>query len=190
MREPLESGEIWISRAAHQVRYPARFQLIAAMNPCPCGYYGDNSERCDCTPDRVQQYRQRVSGPLMDRIDLHVDVPSLPPEDLASSLKPSAHTANLDDSLERELVINARDRMLKRQGCLNAGLSSKGLVDHCDLDQISQSTLDEAVARLGISARGYFRILRVARTVADLTGCKRIDRRHLMEAIGYRRSGS
>lgn len=184
LREPLESGEIWISRAAHQVRYPARFQLIAAMNPCPCGYYGDERHPCECTVDRIHQYRARVSGPLLDRIDLHVEVPALPPGTLATSVTSADKSEN---ETVRVRIADARRLMIDRQGCLNAALKPGDIYRYCRLSEADQVMLEAAVNRLGISTRGYFRIIRVARTIADLSGSKRITAGHLMEAVGYRR---
>ncbi|MGI9323171.1 MAG: YifB family Mg chelatase-like AAA ATPase [Pseudomonadales bacterium] len=182
LREPLESGEIWISRANSQAKYPANFQLVAAMNPCPCGYYGDDRHECECSPDRIQRYRNRVSGPLMDRIDLHVEVPALPPGEL--SKPPPAEDTDLP---MRQLVADTRKRMLARQGCLNSDLGSKKLHKVCQLSSEDSHRLDRAVAKLGISPRGYFRILRVARTIADLSECEWIGSSHLNEALSFRR---
>lgn len=182
LREPLESGEIWLSRASSQARYPAGFQLVAAMNPCPCGYYGSESHECECSVDRIQRYRSKVSGPLLDRIDLHVEVPALPPGEISS---PPA--ASQEDADAQRQVAAARDRMQRRQACLNAGLGAKAMHSACRLSGESSEWLDKAVSRLGISARGYFRILRVARTLADLAGSEAIAMPHLTEALSYRR---
>lgn len=181
LREPLESGEVWISRASAQVRYPARFQLIAAMNPCPCGYAGDGTEACDCSPDRVSRYRSKVSGPLLDRIDLHVDVPAIP---RGTFLKHTNETARGNELVKK--VSQARNTMLGRQGMPNAHLSGQGLKAYCDLDRDERHFLDEAIHRLGISARGYFKILKVARTIADLEGAEHVTQGHIIEALGYR----
>lgn len=183
LRQPLESGEIWISRAAVQVRYPASFQLIAAMNPCPCGYYGDERHRCECTAERIHRYRSRLSGPLLDRIDLHVEVPPLPPGTLLQSTKKSG----VSDKQIRQHIRLTRDRMINRQGILNSKLQSPGVDKFCRLSNKDQQFLDQSVTRLGISTRGYFKILKVARTIADLADVKSIDTPHLLEAIGYRR---
>lgn len=182
LREPLESNEIWISRANSQARYPADFQLVAAMNPCPCGYYGDDRHECECSPDRIQRYRGKISGPLLDRIDIHVEVPALPPGELS---RPSP--VDDSDAQARQQVAETRERMLARQGCLNAQLGSKGVQQVCQLSREDSEKLDRAVARLGISPRGYFRILRVARTLADLAGSEQIASAHLSEALSFRR---
>jgi len=176
LREPLESGRIVISRAAIQAEYPARFQLITAMNPCPCGYAGDESGRCHCSPDQIARYRARVSGPLLDRIDLHVEVPrqkisQMPPGE------PSAAVA--------VRVARARVRQHQRES-LNACLDVAGVREHCRLDSAGEKLLENACERLQLSARAHQRILKVARTIADLDGVGAIGNQHLAEAIGYR----
>ncbi|MBT4494638.1 MAG: YifB family Mg chelatase-like AAA ATPase [Gammaproteobacteria bacterium] len=182
LREPMESGEIWISRAAHQVRYPADFQLIAAMNPCPCGYAGDDRNPCECTADRIHRYRARLSGPLLDRIDIHVEVPALPPGTLARTSPKS-----MDDQALISHVEASRTCMVERQGVLNCKLQGSQLSKHCAISDRDQQFLDQSVARLGISTRGYFKILRVARTIADLSHQHDIGTNHLTEALGYRK---
>jgi magnesium chelatase family protein len=181
LREPLESGRITISRAARQAEYPARFQLVAAMNPCPCGYAGHPSGRCRCTAEQIQRYRARISGPLMDRIDLHVEVPVLEPEALrrATPGEPSATV--------RGRVEAARKRQLSRTGRPNARLEPKEVERHCRLRERDAQLLSRAAEQLGLSARAYHRILRVARTIADLAGAEAIGTEHLTEAITYRR---
>ncbi len=181
LREPLESGEIWISRATHQVRYPARFQLVAAMNPCPCGYMGDPTHECECTVDRIQRYRNKVSGPLLDRIDLHIEVPALPPGSLAKPAEPEA------DQQYLVRVRDARTLMLDRQGCLNSALKGDLLRTVCNISDKDQQHLEKAVNQLGISARGYFKILKVARTIADLSGDQQILTNHVTKALAFRR---
>lgn len=176
LREPLESGRILISRAALQAEFPARFQLVAAMNPCPCGYAGDPSGRCKCTPDQVRRYRDRVSGPLLDRIDLHVEVPRQRLNDQATG-EPSEAV--------RARVLAARERQSAR-GTVNARLDVAGIRNHCALPPKSSRFLEQACERLQLSARAHHRILRVARTIADLDGHARIELQHLSEAIGYR----
>ncbi len=183
LREPLENGAIWISRASATVRFPARFQLIAAMNPCPCGFAGDESHHCDCTADAIQRYRNKISGPLLDRIDIHVEVPQLPRGVLSSR----ANERTEGNGLLKE-VAGARDRMYSRQDRPNAQLSGEHLRQTCHLAPSQRTMLDDAVTRLGISARGYFKVLKVARTISDLAGRDRILDEHLMEALGYRRS--
>lgn len=182
LREPLESGTVSISRAARSAEFPARFQLVAAMNPCPCGWAGDNSGRCRCSGDVVQRYRSRISGPLLDRIDLHVEVPRLPPQELrpdAPAGEPSAQV--------RARVEQARAIQLARTGRLNAQLGQSETLTLCRLTDSDQALLEHAIDRLRLSARSMQRILRVARTIADLAGAEVIETPHLTEALGYRR---
>jgi magnesium chelatase family protein len=180
LREPLESGEIVISRAHRSVTYPAGFQLIAAMNPCPCGYYGDASGRCQCSPDQVRRYQGQTSGPLLDRIDLHVTVPPLPPAMLQQA--PPGETS---DQVQAR-VMAARQRQLDRQGCVNAQLSGAVRDQHCGLSQADTVWFLDTIEALSLSARAYHRLLSVARTIADLAGSDAIERLHLMEALGFR----
>ena len=182
LREPLESGTIVISRAARQAEFPARFQLVAAMNPCPCGYFGDASERCRCTPERIRQYRARVSGPLLDRIDMHVEVPAVPRAELLSASAPPAESSQA----VRARVEAARQRQLARSGVPNHLLGVKHIEKVCALDAESRALLELAGTRLGFSARAYHRIMKVARTIADLEGQERIASVHVGEAIQYR----
>jgi magnesium chelatase family protein len=181
LREPLESGHVAISRAARRAEFPARFQLVAAMNPCPCGYAGDPSGRCRCTPDAVQRYRQRVSGPLLDRIDLKLEMPRVPQAELREA------GAGESSVLVRERVMAARTRQLARAGKPNAALGNAEIARDCALEAHSHVLLDRAIERLGLSARAYHRVLRVARTIADLGGHERIDAEHVSESILYRR---
>ncbi|MFQ5993508.1 MAG: YifB family Mg chelatase-like AAA ATPase [Acidiferrobacterales bacterium] len=182
LREPLESGVINISRAARHVEFPARFQLVAAMNPCPCGYFSDGSGRCRCTPERVRTYRSRVSGPLLDRIDMHVEVPAVPRAQLLHREPSQAETSGTVQGR----VQTARTRQLERSGCPNHALSSKQIDNVCALDIAERDFLERAMAQLGLSARAYHRVLKVARTIADLTGEADIASAHLGEALQYR----
>ena len=185
LREPLETGVVNIARAARQASFPAQFQLVAAMNPCPCGHRGDPRGRCRCTPDQVTRYRGRLSGPLLDRIDLVVEVPVPPPE--ALTLGPDA--PGPDESAEvRAHVIVARDRAWARQGTLNARLDAAGVARYCAPVPAAQALLAKAVTRLGLSARAFHRIAKVARTIADLAGEVSIESVHMAEAIGCRRA--
>ncbi|WP_372965080.1 YifB family Mg chelatase-like AAA ATPase [Marinobacter sp.] len=180
LREPMESGEIAISRAARQVTFPAKFQVVAAMNPCPCGYSGHPNIECRCSPAQVMRYRSKISGPLLDRFDLHVEVPVQAGDVLLGRSEPGESSA-----VVRARVLNARARQTER-GCLNASLAGKGLDEACRLDAGSEKLLASAMERLGLSARALHRILRVARTLADLEGQDNLARHHLMEALGYR----
>ncbi|MBV1915871.1 MAG: YifB family Mg chelatase-like AAA ATPase [Pseudomonadales bacterium] len=181
LREPLESGEITISRAARQVRFPADFQLVAAMNPCPCGYAGDASGRCHCSSQQIERYRDRISGPLLDRIDLHLTVPTLPKSALS---KTDLHTEPSAAVLGR--VTSARQFQLKRQQKPNRELTTSELEQHCKLTADNQKLLETAMEKLNLSARAYHRIIKVARTIADLEGQTEIAQPHLSEAISYR----
>ncbi|SEM80373.1 YifB family Mg chelatase-like AAA ATPase [Halomonas caseinilytica] len=179
MREPMESGQIHIARANHERRYPARFQLVAAMNPCPCGHLGDPRQACHCTAAQIQRYQARLSGPLLDRIDLQVEVPALPAEQLTS------REPGEDSAMVRERVLAARERQWAR-GALNAHLAGPDLEAACALGGEDRAWLAEVLERLQLSARAFHRVLRVALTLADLAGAPQPAREHLIEAIGYR----
>lgn len=184
LREPLESGQIMISRAARQSCFPAQFQLVAAMNPCPCGYAGDARQRCKCTPDQVQRYRSRISGPLLDRIDLSVEVPRVPLTELGAPR--GEHDE--DSATVRARVMRARHYALQRAGRANAEINSRELERDCALGPAERRWFEAALERLGLSARAYHRTLRVARTIADLDGgAGLLERSHLAEALQYRR---
>lgn len=183
LREPLESGQITISRAAYQADFPARFQLICAMNPCPCGYLGDATRKCQCSQEQVRRYRARLSGPLLDRIDMHIEVPRLPHQDLCG-----ANAALVESSeIVRQRVARAHQRQLQRAGCGNHQLTPKQITQFCPLQASDAQLLEKALERLQLSARAYHRILKVARTIADLADSPQIQSPHLMEAISYRR---
>ena len=181
LREPLETGHITISRAAQRADFPARFQMIAAMNPCPCGFLGSPQRACRCTPDQVSRYQGKLSGPLLDRIDLHVEVPALPPDQLVQA-PPGEATATLRERVER-----ARAVAMARQGKPNHALQGQEIDDHVHLDAAAAKFLNVAAARLGWSARSTHRALKVARTIADLAGAATTEVSHVAEAVQYRR---
>ncbi|MGQ9660481.1 MAG: YifB family Mg chelatase-like AAA ATPase [Thermochromatium sp.] len=183
LREPLESGWIDIARAAQRVRFPAQFQMVAAMNPCPCGYLGDGTGRCRCTAEQIARYRRRLSGPLLDRIDLHIEVLRLEADQLTAPASRATETT----AQVRVRVMAARERQLARAGKPNAALTPAEIDRDCALDASGRRLMEQALTRLALSARAYHRILKVARTIADLAGAERIDTTHLSEAISYRR---
>jgi magnesium chelatase family protein len=181
LREPLESGHIVISRAAQQAEFPASFQLVAAMNPCPCGHLGDPNGQCHCSFEQVRRYRTRVSGPLLDRIDLHIEVPNLPRAELRQEVV-------RENSAEvRARVIAAHQRQLNRSGKPNSRLANREVDKVCKLSEMDERLLDTAIEQLGLSARAWYRILKVARTIADLAESESIETPYLTEAITYRR---
>ncbi|MEO1829297.1 MAG: YifB family Mg chelatase-like AAA ATPase [Pseudomonas sp.] len=181
LREPLESGSIHIARAREQLRFPARFQLVAAMNPCPCGYQGDPSGRCRCTPEQIQRYRGKLSGPLLDRIDLHLAMRNEP-----FKLTGETGRSKPDTATAAAQVAAARHAQQQRQQCLNAHLDLAGIQQHCALTETDGRWLEQAVERLGLSRRASHRVLKVARTLADLAGSPNLERAHLAEALQYR----
>lgn len=182
LREPLESGTIHVSRAARQSIFPARFQLVAAMNPCPCGWLGHASGRCHCGPDQVLRYRRRVSGALYDRIDIAIEVPAVGAGEMTSSTSAAGTSADVRTRVER-----AHLRQMERQGKCNAQLSPADIPKHCVQSPATLRLLADAMSRWSLSARGYHRVLKVARTIADVAGSDVIEAPHVAEAIGYRR---
>lgn len=184
LREPLESGHITISRAARQADFPAQFQLIAAMNPCPCGYLGHFNNKCRCTPDNVTRYKAKISGPLLDRIDMHIEVPALKEEELTGA------SVSENSGAIRIRVEQARTVQIARQGKANFALGTKEMEVYCQPDEAGLALLKTAISRLNLSARAYHRILKVARTIADVAGETDIQSNHIAEAIQYRRGES
>jgi magnesium chelatase family protein len=182
LREPLETGQITISRAARRAEFPARFQFVGAMNPCPCGYLGAPHKACRCTPDQVARYQGKLSGPLLDRIDLHVEVPTLGADYLLE-----APTGESTESI-RSRCEAARERAVRRQGKANQELQGREIDQHAALDDAALKFLQKAAARLGWSARSTHRALKVARTIADLAGAATTEVAHVAEAIQYRRT--
>ncbi|MEP6770285.1 MAG: YifB family Mg chelatase-like AAA ATPase [Polaromonas sp.] len=182
LREPLESGTITISRAAQRAEFPARFQLVAAMNPCPCGYLGSNLRACRCSSEQVSRYQGKLSGPLLDRIDLHVEVGALAAGELVNA-PPGESTTVI-----RARVAAARERAIARQGTTNQALEGQAIDAQCQLDDAAAKFLNTAAARLGWSGRSIHRCLKVARTIADLAGAQSVQMSHVAEAVQYRRA--
>jgi magnesium chelatase family protein len=170
-----------ISRAARQAEFPARFQLIAAMNPCPCGYLGHFSGRCHCTPDQVARYRGRISGPLLDRIDIHVEVAAVPQEDLLRQ------AGGEESGAVRERVATAHRVQIERQGKSNSSLATREIDRWCRTEPAAEGLLRQAISRLNLSARAYHRVLKLARSIADLARSEAIAVAHVAEAIQYRK---
>ncbi|MCW8887367.1 MAG: YifB family Mg chelatase-like AAA ATPase [Motiliproteus sp.] len=182
LREPLESGSICISRAAQQVVFPARFQLVGAMNPCPCGYYGDSSGRCRCSQEQIKRYQSRISGPVLDRLDLHVEF-----QPLAFSELTESGGAEENSDRVRKRVVAARQLQLQRRGRVNSQLSHQQLQQDCPIDGDNLRLMERAMESLRLSARAYHRVLRVARTLADLEAEEQVQRHHLLESLSYRK---
>ena len=185
MRQPLEEGAVTIARAALSVTFPARFMLAAAMNPCPCGFFGDATHECHCTPPQIQRYVSKISGPLLDRMDIHIEVPAVKYKELRGE------TTAEDSAAVRERVLHARQRQQQRfagekRVYANAQMPPKLIRKHCAISADGERLLETAVTRLGLSARAHDRILKVARTIADLDEAEGVEPRHLSEAIQYR----
>jgi magnesium chelatase family protein len=183
LREPLESGRIVISRAANQVEYPANFQLIAAMNPCPCGYLGDASSRCRCTEEQINRYQYKISGPLLDRLDMIIEVHSIPEAIIQQTRDSRAETS----TMIQQRVITAFNKQIERCGISNSALNTSDIEQFCVLGDTDKSLLQTATRKLGLSGRAIHRILKVARTIADISASENIETRHLSEAINYRK---
>jgi magnesium chelatase family protein len=183
LREPLENGRILISRAARQTEYPARFQLIAAMNPCPCAWLGDPSGRCHCTGEQIRRYRNRISGPLLDRIDMHLEVPRLSFEEMNGPKGEASRVV-------RERVTRSRAVQLKRNNTLNSQLTHQQIDEVCALKKTDQWLLQQIIEKLQLTARAHHRILKLARTIADMEGAEAINTKHLTEAANYRKLDS
>ncbi|MGE3318311.1 MAG: YifB family Mg chelatase-like AAA ATPase [Candidatus Berkiella sp.] len=183
LREPLESGSIHLSRAGGQAEYPAACQLIAAMNPCPCGYLSSPTHACDCTSEQIHRYRSKISGPLLDRIDMHIEVPALPSSQLAAF---TPHEEQTSQTVQKR-VEAARKIQLERRPYPNAKMTTRDIVLFCKLEQATSQLLTTAMDKLGISARAYHRILKVARTIADLDNSENIQNSHIAQAIQYRK---
>jgi magnesium chelatase family protein len=185
IRQPLEDGFVTVSRAKGTVRFPAEFMLVAAMNPCPCGYFGTDLRRCRCTPNQIEKYLRKISGPLIDRIDIHIDVPAV------SFRKLRSKSDQLDSASLRAKVVEARERQQQRFGdgkvMTNARMSHKQVRKFCELDTSSEMMLKQAMMEFGLSARAHDKICKVARTIADIAGAERISPEHIAEAISYRK---
>ncbi|MCA9113061.1 MAG: ATP-binding protein, partial [Planctomycetaceae bacterium] len=185
LRQPLEENCVTISRAMGSVTFPARLMLVAAMNPCPCGFRGDPKRQCNCNPMQIERYLSRISGPLLDRIDIHIEVPPVPFRELSDK------TSGTNSQAMREKVIEARERQTRRfrddpASSANGKMTPKQIRTHCKLDPDAESLLKAAMEGMGLSARAHDKILRVSRTIADLAGCDEIASEHLTEAINYR----
>jgi len=184
LRQPMENGEVTVSRAVASITYPASFMLVSAMNPCPCGYFGDTRHQCTCTPGLIQRYRRRVSGPLLDRIDIHIEVPAVPYKDLSTE-----YSGERSDTI-RERVLMARNiqstRFKSDKIYCNGQMKTRHIRKYGILKPEAQTLLDTAMQKLGLSARAYARILKLSRTIADLEPSEKIDPHHISEAIQYR----
>jgi magnesium chelatase family protein len=186
MRQPLEDGTVCIARAAMSLTFPARFMLAAAMNPCPCGFHNDRTRECHCTPPMIQRYISKISGPLLDRIDIHIDVPAVNYKEMRATSEPESSAKIL------ERVVRTRDIQLKRFGgrreklFCNAQMPPQLIRKFCELSGDCERLLERAMVQQGLSARAHDRILKVARTIADVEGCVQLEPKHIAEAIQYR----
>ncbi|HEY9016533.1 MAG TPA: ATP-binding protein, partial [Gemmatimonadales bacterium] len=185
LRQPMEDGVVTLSRAAVSLTYPARFMLAAAMNPCPCGYLGDSVHPCSCGPISVERYRSRISGPLLDRIDIHLEVPAVAYGDLVGPQREEAST-EIRCRVEQARELQRRRFQGQRGIHANAHMTARDLKRHCRISAPVESVLRQAVSRLGLSARAYHRVLKIARTIADLAGAAELTTGHVGEAIQYR----
>ncbi len=185
MRQPLEDGKVTVSRAAGSVTFPSEFMLVAAMNPCPCGYFGDLKRECRCSPIQVQRYRQRISGPLLDRIDLHIEVPAVEYREISSTRAEEPSAAIRDRIVRAREGQQARFRSDAKVNC-NARMGPRQIKQYCSLGEEAQELIRIAMTELNLSARAYDRILKVSRTIADLAEVNDIGPEHVSEAIQYR----
>ncbi len=184
LRQPMEDGYVTIARALTSITYPAKFMLVAAMNPCPCGYFSDPNHECTCTYTKINRYRSKVSGPLMDRIDIHVDVPAVRYKDLAGEHEAET-SADIRERMNRARAIQS-ERLKRTKIYCNAQMSNRHIKKYCPVDRDSHTLLEAAIDKLGLSARAFTRILRIARTIADLEQSADIAAHHVAEAIQYR----
>jgi len=183
LREPLESGTINISRINRNAQYPANFQLIAAMNPCPCGYLGSLQKTCQCSVSQIQRYQSKLSGPLLDRIDLHITVPDLPNSFLTND---DNSPENLSSEIIQKRVIKSQELQINRQGCLNSLLPEKSLKTYCSINNNVKPLLEKAIKIFKLSARAYNRVIKISRTIADINQESEITNIHINEALSYR----
>ena len=184
LRQPMEDGHVTISRASSSVTYPANFMLVAAMNPCPCGFFGDSKRECTCSLPQIQRYRTKISGPLMDRIDIHLEVPSVPYKELSAVTDGSSSEEILGRVMEARKI--QAGRFTEADVLCNADMNSREVKKFCRIDSESGTLLERAMDRFGLSARAHARILKIARTIADLDGSSKIKSPHVAEAIQYR----
>lgn len=184
MRQPLEDGSFTVARANASARFPSKVMLVAGMNPCKCGYFGDTSRKCTCSAGEIQRYMHKISGPMLDRIDLHIQVPSVKYSELSGGKK-TASSSEMRGDVERARAVQAK-RYAAESYSINSELDSAGLEKYCTLDGASQKLLTDVFEKLGLSARAYTRILKVARTIADLDGSESIEAKHVAEAVQYR----